>query len=85
MPETLKSWLYILAVGIIATALPIQLMLKGLKYISSMRASIISVVEPLVTVFVGVILLQETISYLQFIGVFVILASALLVQFQKEL
>jgi drug/metabolite transporter (DMT)-like permease len=85
LPQTLKSWLYILAVGILATALPIQLMLKGLKYISSMRASIISVVEPLVTVFAGVLLLQESITSLQFVGITIVLISALLVQFQKEL
>ena len=85
LPQTIKSWLYLLALGIFATALPIQLMLKGLKYISSMRASIISVLEPLVTMFVGVILLEESISHLQLIGVVIILGSALLVQFQKEL
>lgn len=84
-PYTLKSWSYLLALGIFATALPIQLMLEGLKYISSMRASIISVLEPLVTVFVGIILLDESITHLQMTGAFIILGSALLVQFHKEL
>lgn len=84
-PHSMKSWLYLLALGILATALPIQLMLEGLKYVSSMRASIISVLEPLVTVFVGVLLLNESISYLQILGVSIILISALLIQFQREL
>jgi drug/metabolite transporter (DMT)-like permease len=85
LPKTIKSWLYLFSLGIFATALPIQLMLKGLKYISSMRASIISVLEPLVTVLVGILLLKESISHLQLIGAFIILGSALLIQFQKEL
>jgi drug/metabolite transporter (DMT)-like permease len=68
LPPTIKSWVYLFALGILATALPIQLMLKGLAYISSMRASIISVLEPLVTIFVGVLLLHESISHLQLIG-----------------
>lgn len=85
LPHAAKSWINLFALGIFATALPIQLMLKGLQYVSSMRASIISVLEPLVTVFVGVILLNESISHLQILGVIIILASALLVQFQKEL
>lgn len=85
LPQTTKSWLCLFSLGILATALPIQLMLKGLKYISSMRASIISVLEPLVTVFVGVAMLQESISPLQLVGAVIILGSALLIQFQKEL
>jgi drug/metabolite transporter (DMT)-like permease len=80
-----SSWGYLFALGILATAVPIQLMLEGLKYVSSMRASIISVLEPLVTVFVGILLLNESITNLQIIGVILILGSALLVQFQKEL
>jgi drug/metabolite transporter (DMT)-like permease len=84
-PHSTKSWCYILAVGIFATALPIQLMLEGLKYVSSMRASIISVLEPLVTVVVGMLLLNESITYLQTIGAFIVLTSAMLIQFQKEL
>lgn len=85
LPSTLKSWVFLFALGILATALPIQLMLEGLKYVSSTRASIISVLEPLVTVFVGVLLLDESVSHLQILGTIIILGSALLVQFQKEL
>lgn len=84
-PLTLKIWGYIAALGILATALPIQLMLEGLKYVSSLRASIISVLEPLVTVFVGIILLDESITYLQVIGSFLILSSTLLIQFNRDL
>lgn len=85
IPHTLKSWEYFMALGVLATALPIQLMLVGLKHISSMRASIISVVEPLVTVLVGIFLLGESISHLQLLGVAIILGGALVVQFQREL
>jgi len=85
VPHTVKSWLYLVALGIIATAVPIQLMLEGLKYVSSTRASIISVIEPLVTVLVGVLLLDESVSSLQILGASIILGSALLVQFQREI
>lgn len=85
VPVTLKSWGYLLSLGVFATALPIQLMLKGLKKISSLRASIISVLEPFVTLFVGVVLLEESVSNIQMLGATIILGSALIVQFQKEL
>ena len=85
LPATLQDGLYVVLLGVLATALPIQLMLVGLKYISSMRASIISVLEPLVTVVVGALLLNENFSLLQVFGGVLILGSALLIQFQKEL
>lgn len=84
-PASINSWAYLLILGIVATAIPIQLMLEGLKYISSVRASIISVLEPLVTVLVGVFLLEESISLVQTLGACIILGSAILVQFQKGL
>lgn len=84
-PHSMKSWLYLFALGILATALPIQLMLEGLKYVSSTRASIISVLEPLVTILVGILLLDESVSDVQLLGAALILGSALLVQFQREL
>jgi len=84
-PATLKSWVCILALGILATAIPIQLMLEGLKHISSMRASLISVLEPVVTVLVGVSLLDESLTQLQILGTCLILGAALVIQFQREL
>lgn len=83
-PTAPRSWLYLLALGIFVTAIPIQLMLEGLKQISSMRASIISVLEPLVTVFVGVLWLEESISSLQLVGALIILGSTMIIQFQRE-
>ncbi len=83
-PNDLKTIAYLIALGIFATALPIQLMLEGLKIISSVRASIISVLEPLVTVLVGVLFLNESISSIQILGVIIIISSALLIQFQKN-
>lgn len=84
-PVSLKPALYLCALGILATAIPIQLMLQGLKVISSMRASIISVLEPLMTVFVGIILLHESLSHAQILGTIIILSSAIFIQFQREL
>jgi drug/metabolite transporter (DMT)-like permease len=83
VPHSGKNWFYLLSLGVLATALPIQLMLEGLKNISSIKASIISVVEPLITVIVGVITLNESISSLQALGGLLILISALLIQFQR--
>ncbi|MBI5447112.1 MAG: DMT family transporter [Gammaproteobacteria bacterium] len=84
-PSSWRTAVYLGALGIFATALPIQLMLEGLKYISSIRASIISVLEPLVTVCVGVGLLHESISHLQILGALIVLMSTLFIQFERNL
>ena len=83
-PISLKSWLYVLGLGIIATALPIQLLFEGLKVISPLKASILSVLEPVVTLIVGFLLLEESLSSVQFLGVLVVLGGALLIQFARE-
>jgi len=84
-PFSLKNSIYFLALGVFATAVPIQLMLEGLKYVSSIRASIISVLEPLVTMCLGVGLLHESVSHLQMIGALIILMGSLLIQFKRDL
>lgn len=83
VPTQWQEWLYIAAIGILATALPIQLLLDGLKYISPVKASILSVFEPVVTVLVGVAFLHEKMSIFQAIGVIIVLSAAILIQFEK--
>ena len=85
VPPSLRAWLFLVALGILGTALPIQFMLEGLKYVSSLRASIISVLEPLVTVIVGVMVLGESISHIQLIGAGIVLSSVRMVNLKKEL
>ncbi|RDI42551.1 DMT family transporter [Aquicella lusitana] len=83
VPVTPVAWCYVLALGIIATAVPIQLLLDGLKYISPVKASILSVLEPVVTVIIGLALLHEKMSYTQSIGVIIVLLGAILIQFER--
>jgi drug/metabolite transporter (DMT)-like permease len=83
IPGSMTAWFYICAIGIIATALPIQLLLDGLKYISPVKASILSVLEPVVTLLVGITMLNETMSAVQALGVFIVLSGAVLIQFEK--
>lgn len=84
IPSSFKSWLFTIGLGIIATALPIQLMLEGLKTISATKASILSSLEPTVTLFVGMLLLGEDVTRLQILGAFIILFSALYLQFPNR-
>jgi drug/metabolite transporter (DMT)-like permease len=83
LPHSFKAWSYIAAIGVLATALPIQLLLDGLRYISPIKASILSVLEPIVTIIMGLMLLNEALSTMQSLGVMIVLLGALLIQFEN--
>jgi len=78
IPTQADTWINLFGIGIIATALPVLLLLKGLEYISAEKGSILSVLEPVFVMFFGALLLHETISIIQLIGCVVILSGALL-------
>ncbi len=80
IPVTFEAWMTILGLSVIATAIPIQLMLVGMKQTSAVSASILTVFEPLVTFLVGILLLGEVVSLWQLLGVAVVLTVVTLYQ-----
>jgi|GEM_PF-398070 len=85
VPHDLSAWLNIISVGTLCTALPILLLLRALQYISSEKASLLSVLEPIFVLFFGVMLLEETVTSTQMFGVVIVLLGALLTLFGKRL
>jgi drug/metabolite transporter (DMT)-like permease len=79
IPNTFLLWTDIIAISTICTAIPILLLLQGLKYMSSEKASILSVLEPIFVVIFGNILLGEKISIIQIIGILIIILGAIIV------
>ena len=77
------TWVNIVGIGLISTALPMLLLLLALKHIGSTKASIVSVLEPVISVFVGILAFGETVTFLQGIGVVAILSGALIIQFDR--
>ncbi|ASQ45908.1 DMT family transporter [Legionella clemsonensis] len=78
IPTGLDVWFNICGIGIICTALPMLLLLKGLQHISSLQAAILSVLEPVFVVIFGIVLLGEQVSLIQGLGVVILLAGALI-------
>ena len=60
-------------------------MLYSLKYISSERASILSVLEPVFVVIFGVILLGETLHPWHAVGVVFVLLGAMITLFSHKI
>ncbi len=85
VPHDPGAWLNIIAVGTLCTALPILLLLRALQYISSEKASLLSVLEPVFVLIFGMILLGETVTSTQMVGVIIVLFGAVLTLFGKRL
>ncbi len=79
-PQSNGSWGYCVGIALLGTTLPLWLLFVGLKKVPVTKAALISVLEPISTVMIGVIVLDETLSFLQFFGMIIILAAAILVQ-----
>lgn len=77
LPTTWDAWKDILGIGIFCTALPMMFLIEGLRYVNATQASILSVFEPIFVVIFGVLLLGETISGFQGIGIIIVLAASL--------
>lgn len=82
-PSRFSGWGYILALGIFATALPIQLLQEGLKYVHPEKASILSALEPCITFTLGILLLKEPFILQQVIGEAIIIFAAIGVQLKN--
>ena len=83
LPNNIDVCMQLLCLSVIGTVIPILFLLQAFKYISAMKASIISVLEPVTVVMVGALFLEEILSGLQIIGIIVILTGAIIVQFDK--
>jgi drug/metabolite transporter (DMT)-like permease len=76
----LQGWLAILGIALFPTLIGILGFFAGMAHIGAANASIISTVEPLLTVVLAAILLNEAITLLQAIGGTLIISGILILQ-----
>lgn len=82
--QSTHVWLQILGLGFFPTALAYFLYTTGLSLVESGRASIAATVEPVVATLVGVLIFNEILTSYQIIGILLVLAAVILVQFKKN-
>jgi len=85
VPTSTAVWVNLFGIGIIATVIPILLLLYSLKYITSEKASILSVLEPVFVVIFGVLLLNEVLKAKYVVGIILILSGALMTLFSQQI
>ncbi len=78
LPSGATAWLAIGAIALFSTVIAIAFFLIGIKYIGAARASIISTLEPVITLCLGVALLGESVSTGQLVGGTMVLTAVVL-------
>lgn len=83
-PTTQNGWLAISGIAVIATLLPVATFLGGLKIVGATDASLLSTLEPVVTVVLAAMILGEKVQPLMIAGGVLILAAVILIVNKKK-
>lgn len=78
-PQTSAGWLAVVGIALLSTVAAITLYFAGLERIGPVRASTLSTIEPLCTVVLAAIVLDESLVPVQLAGGVLILAAAVLI------
>lgn len=84
LPSGASAWLAISAIALFSTVLAIACFLIGIKHIGPARASIISTLEPVITLCLGVALLGESVSGGQLVGGTMVLAAVVMLSLRPR-
>ncbi|ELZ85111.1 hypothetical protein C453_11035 [Haloferax elongans ATCC BAA-1513] len=80
VPTTPWSWVVVLAIAILGTAVPIFTFFAGMSRIGASRASIVSTVEPAATLVLGALVLNEPVTAVTVLGGALVLSGVVLVE-----
>ncbi|MBW2590284.1 MAG: DMT family transporter [Deltaproteobacteria bacterium] len=77
-PATMAGWISIVAISLVSTVLGIVTFLEGLRRIGPANASMLSTLEPVVTVSLAAIVLGEAITFSRIVGGMMVLSAVTL-------
>ncbi len=83
VPSTPEQWGVVLGIAVFATAIPILTFFAAVTHIGASRTSIVSTLEPVFTVFLGALLLGESLTTVSIIGGVAVLSGVFLVQNER--
>ena len=74
------QWLFMVVFAIISVLVPFSLYFAGLRHLDPTRAIIVSCLEPVFSIILAVLVLGETLSRIQILGVVLVLAAIVVIQ-----
>ncbi|GAX88984.1 DMT family transporter [Effusibacillus lacus] len=75
----IKVWGFVLTIVIFSTIVAMFSLFRGLDLIGSTKASVLSMVEPLVTSLCSALFLSETLTWMQVLGGLIVLSGSMLI------
>ena len=85
LPTDSTGWIAILAASIIATVLAMGFFFAGVSRIGPGESAVLSTIEPVVSIAVGVTALHEELTAVRFVGALLVLGGvALMAQFSRS-
>ncbi|QGH35203.1 EamA family transporter [Gracilibacillus salitolerans] len=82
--QSIDVWFNICGIVIISTIGAYTLYTFGLTHIESSKAAILGAMEPIVAVLIGVIIFDDHLSFLQVIGIILVISAAFLTVYHKQ-
>ncbi len=77
LPHDAAGWTPVISIALVSTVLAISMFLVGLKWLGASLTSVLSTLEPVVSVLLGALVLDETVSALQATGGAIVLGAAI--------
>lgn len=84
LPNQFSGWLAILALALISTVLALSTFFAGVKRLGASTASMLSTLEPVVTITLSMMILEQPITKLQIIGGALILTAVVILALGKS-
>lgn len=83
LPPTPQAWFFVAAIALCCTVLPITAFFAAIQKLGAPQAAILSTLEPVLVVMLSMLLLQETLLPVQWLGSALIIGAAVLLQAGK--
>lgn len=84
LPTLLSGWLAITALALISTILAIATLFAGIKLLGAPTAAMLSTLEPLVTIVLSMMILNQSVTKTQLVGGVLILMAVVIVAIEES-
>ncbi|WP_224449786.1 DMT family transporter [Haloprofundus salilacus] len=84
LPATPSGWFTVVGIAVLATVVPVVTFFGGIRRIGASRAGLVSTVEPIVAVVLGVLLLDEPLPPTTFVGGALVLVGVWLIHVESR-
>lgn len=83
LPRTVAGWTPVAAIALVSTVLSISAFFAGLRWLGASSTSVLSTLEPVVSVALGVLVLHEPVGWLQTVGGAIVIGAAIWLALEK--